>query len=139
MLKLFKRVFSNKFSKPEVLVKGDATVVLNEEPELLDQDNNVQVHFTDVSHNMVSVIAIGGNGTGDYEYGKCRDHFLNGIAFQDSPIFTGLESETTYHFSARRKGDEKYSHSRISQRKAMTTYAVPVVEKQNVKLLQPTG
>jgi len=139
MLKLFKGIFSKKFSKPEVLVRNETAVGIVEKPELLEQERNLAVYITDVTHNSVSVIAIGGSGTGDYEYGKSTNDFINNIGFQPNPVFSGLESEKTYHFSVRKKGDGTYTHSRISGRKTATTLEDPQLDNQPVKLLKLTS
>jgi len=136
MLKLFKGIFSKKLSKPKALVGNEAVVELKEEPQLLEQDHNLAVYITDITHNSVSVIAIGGNGSGDYIYGKSPSNLLTNISFQASPVFSGLNPETTYFFSARKKGDETYSESRISGRKSVATYEAPVIENPHVKIMK---
>lgn len=129
MVQFFKKAFG--FDK-KVLEKTETpATVTGEIPKLLPQEApTVIIYDNDITHDTVIVTAFGGFGKGEYEYGKNTEMSLVGFNYQASPVFKGLNPDTEYFFTARKKSDNVYEGSRLAARISTRTKQMPKKEEE---------
>jgi len=134
MVQLLKRAFG--LDKKVLTRTETAVAVVEEKPQLLPQEwPTIIIEEDDITHDTVVAAAFGGFGEGAYEYGKNTDRGLIGFQYQESPVFSNLNPDTEYTFTARKKSDGVYEGTRLAERVSVRTKPAPqnVQAKQFVK------